>query len=409
MKYEPSKRIELAEYASLEFPGSYELEELLWNNYREQVELHPPSSKTNRKWILEARGWIGRIPLTSDMEIVLQPKIPIENVFGMLEYAYNLSQEKFLFPPGLTNTELLGHFYERLASVLSQKILDRGRKGFYREYNIKKGESPYIRGRLNIRRVYFKPWDVKYECFYEEHTPDVIENQILIWTLRYILHSGLCTPRHSLPIVHRAYRSLQGFATPIPYEARDCLSIFYNRLNQDYQPLHALCRFFLENSGPSHRVGDRTMLPFLIHMPSLYELFVSQWIKAHKNLFPSELSFHPLEKLTMGQGRKIRFEIDLVIYRDGKPYCVLDTKYKIPNDIKNPDINQVVAYASAKDCHKAFLVYPKYPYLPLDTVFRGGNIHVRSLTFSLEGDLEQAGQDFVNDLCMCLDHNNQHR
>lgn len=39
---------------------------------------------------------------------------------------------------------------------------------------------------------------------------------------------------------------------------------FYNRLNQDYEPMHGLCWFFLENIGPTHEQGEHTILPFLV-------------------------------------------------------------------------------------------------------------------------------------------------
>ena len=49
----------------------------------------------------------------------------------------------------------------------------------------------------------------------------------------------------------------------------------YHRLNQDYQPMHGLCRFFLEHSGPTHQDGDSAMIPFVVHMPALFEKFVA--------------------------------------------------------------------------------------------------------------------------------------
>jgi len=35
--------------------------------------------------------------------------------------------------------------------------------------------------------------------------------------------------------------------------------------------LHALCRFFLENSGPAHSSGGHTCFPFLVDMAQLFE------------------------------------------------------------------------------------------------------------------------------------------
>lgn len=391
------RRIKLQEHNILELPEeemSEAVEEIVWKNYRDQIEIESPSFKTNNKWRLISKGWVGRIPISTDLEFILNPKVPLENIFGMLEYAFNLKNFKIL--GSSTDCASIDDFYERLAKILAMKILERGRKGFYRSYKPESGSLCYIRGRLDIRQAVFKPWEIKPKCHYEEHSFDIEDNRILIWTLQYILRGGLCTG-NSLSYVRRAYQSLQGLADPTPFLPSDCIREFYNRLNQDYLSMHSLCRFFLENSGPSHQIGDRTMLPFLVDMASLYEKFVAEWLKANKSLL-LPYTIKPLEKVVIGQGKKVRFEIDLVLYKDGKAHCVLDTKYKIPNEIKNPDFNQVVAYASAKNCHKAFLIYPGKLDVPWDVHLPGGDIRVRSLIFSLDKNIDQSGREFIEDL-----------
>jgi hypothetical protein len=49
------------------------------------------------------------------------------------------------------------------------------------------------------------------------------------------------------------------------------------RLRTYARPVQVL----LENSGPAHERGSQSMLPFLVNMTRLYELFVSEWLKAH--------------------------------------------------------------------------------------------------------------------------------
>jgi len=387
------RRIELIEYESKKFPISEigkEVGMMIWRNYSRQVEVEFPNPKTDEQWQLTARGWVGRIPLNSEMELYLEPKVPLENIFGMLEYAYNLDSFEFL--DGLTDCSCLAELYERLAKLLALKVLDRGRKGLHRAYQPQAGRLPYVRGRLDMRRTCLKPWKVNPECHYEEHTPDVEDNQILAWTLQRILHSGVCTER-SLPQVRQAYRTLRGLATPMPFGPQDCVGRIYNRLNQDYHPIHALCRFFLEQSGPGHRVGDRTMIPFLVNMARLYELFVAEWIKVH---LPPEFSIEPHEKVIIGQGGDIRFDIDMVMYEKAtqRACCVLDTKYKAPTHPENADISQVVTYATTKRCHNAVLIYPSP--VTLNDMF--GDIRVSSLTFSFDGDLDEAGQTFLQHL-----------
>jgi 5-methylcytosine-specific restriction enzyme subunit McrC len=392
--------IDLVEYSPVllarsEIPDA--VGEVLWRNYDTQVTVDFPSPKTGNRWRLTARGWVGHIPLTPDFHLALRPKVQLGNLLRMLEYAYDLKSFRFL--EGLFDCKSLEEFYERLADILANRILNRGRQGFYCAYLPKTEDLPYVRGRINVRQIISKPWDVKVQCDYEEHTADVEENQILAWTLWCIARSGLCTER-VLPTVRRAYHLLQGLVTLQPKSPQVCVGRQYNRLNADYRLLHALCRFFLEQSGPSFEMGERSMLPFLVDMARLYERFVAEWLKAHREtvLLPQGLDIKSQERLYVGEGKDIYFDIDLVLQdaATGGAKYVLDTKYKTPTAPASSDIAQVVAYAEAKGCQEAILVYPTSLVEPLD--IKVGSIKIRSLTFSLAGNLVQAGYRFLEDV-----------
>lgn len=396
----PPRVIELVEYvpvflAQSEIPDA--VGEVLWRNYEKQVAVDFPSPKTGNRWRLTARGWVGHIPLTPDFHLALRPKVQLGNLLRMLEYAYDLKSFRFL--EGLFDCQSLSDFYERLAEILAGRILNRGRQGFYCAYLPKTEDLPYVRGRINVQQVISKPWDVKVQCDYEEHTADVEENQILAWTVWCIARSGLCTER-VLPKVRRAYHLLQGLVTLQPKSPQVCVGRQYNRLNEDYRLLHALCRFFLEQIGPSYEMGERSMLPFLVDMARLYERFVAEWLKAHREtiLLPQGLDIKSQERLYVCVAKDIYFDIDLVLkdVATGVAKYVLDTKYKVPTAPASSDIAQVVAYAEAKGCKEAILVYPMPLIEPLD--IRVGRIRIRSLTFSLAGDLEQAGYRFLEDV-----------
>ena len=395
MSSSSTKTIELIEYKPIvlskeELPD--EIGEFLWKKYGKNVNVEFPSPKTNNSWQLTSQGFVGYIPLTEKFHFSLQPKVSLYNLFRMWEYAYKLESYEVL--PGLMKAESLIEFYEHLANILAKQVLDRSRKGFYRSYLNKTEQLACIRGRLDLRKALQRPWDANLICYYEEHTPDIEENQILAWTLYRIAHSGVCTGR-VLPILRRAYHSLIGLTTLVPFDASACIGRLYNRLNEDYKKLHALCLFFLEQSGPSHKIGDHIFLPFLVDMAFLYERFVAEWLRLN---MPKGLMLESKEHLKIGKGEIIEFEIDLVIYdeKTNAPLYVLDTKYKIPESIDHADFNQIVVYAEAKGCKEAILVYPSLVPKPLDE--RIGDIHVRNITFSLDGNLKAAGSAFLKEL-----------
>ncbi len=389
------KVIELTEYQPVYLAQDalpYGVGQTLWQNYGQQVSVNFPDPTTDNQWRLTSQGWVGYIALTPELHLNLQPKVSLSNLFRMLEYAYKLKSFKFL--AGRVDCHSLPEFYERLAYLLAQRVLERGRKGFQRAYVSNQEIRPYVRGRLDVRQTINRPEQVNLLCHTQEHTTDIEDNQILAWTLRYIIGRGLCSER-VLPTIRQAYRTLQNIVARQPYAAKACQNRSYTRLNADYQPMHALCYFFLAQSGPGHQLGAHPTMPFLVDMARLFELFVAEWLQTHP---PSGLQLKQQERVHIGTTGAIYFDIDLVL-RDSKTgtiQYVLDTKYKTPDKPATDDIFQIVTYAEAKGCREAILLYPKPLRYPIDETI--GQIRVRSLAFDLSGDLEAAGYQMYQTL-----------
>jgi 5-methylcytosine-specific restriction enzyme subunit McrC len=362
----------------------------LWQRYGNYVSVEFPSPKTHEQWQLTAQGWVGYLPLSAGVGLSLQPRAPLANLFRMIEVVYELAP--LALSDDLFHCATLAEFYERLALLLAQRVKERCRTGLFRTYRSRQADLPYVRGTLDLARALSSPVQAKAPCRYEEQTTDVVENQILLWTIWLILHSNFCS-EENLPLLRHVYRLLAGSVSLRSLDPLSCVSRTYNRLNADYRPLHALCRFFLEQSGPSHLLGDREMLAFLVNMGQLYERFVAAWLAAQAQ---DRCAVQIQERLHFGGERGHTFTIDLVIYdrQSGAPLAVLDTKYKTPTaSPASADIAQVVAYATAKGCKEALLVYPVRLAQPLDVWI--GDVRVRSVSFELDGDLEEAGRRFV--------------
>jgi 5-methylcytosine-specific restriction enzyme subunit McrC len=382
--------LELVEYSPLELPYDHVSVadgKLLWERFGKKVDVTFPNPATNNRWRLESQGWVGYIPLSSGLALSLRPRTPLGNIFRMLEYAYRL--ESFQFLDGLYDTSSIEDMYERLANILASRVLDRARRGLYRAYVSDADELPYVRGSLELAQRLRRPWGIHLPCQFQEHTSDVEENRILLWALHSAMRSGICSER-VLPTVRRAFRTLQSSTNLSLVTAAECANRDYNRLNLDYQPLHALARFLIEQSGPSTEWGDRRMVPYLVSMAPLFEQFVAQWLVSH---LPAHLAVKAQENYSIDGS--LAFRIDMVLYdrATGQPLAVLDTKYKTPVSPALADVSQVVSYAVAKGCSDAVLVYPTHLEHALDA--RVGNVRVRTATFDLSGDLEAAGRDFL--------------
>jgi len=131
------------------------------------------------------------------------------------------------------------------------------------------------------------------------------------------------------------------------------------------------------------------MLPFLVDMSRLFELFVAEWLKQH---LPEQFELLIKHKVSVGESDQLSYQIDLVL-RDresSKALCVLDTKYKSSDSPANDDINQVVTYAELQGCQKAVLLYPSP--LTKSSTLKIGSIYVRCFAFNVNGDIEAAGK-----------------
>jgi 5-methylcytosine-specific restriction enzyme subunit McrC len=363
--------------------------EYLFRQYAQQVDVEFPSPKTDHQWRLTANGWVGYIPLPSGKGIYIAPKVPIHNLFGMLEYAYSL--KSFHFLDGQVQCHTLRELYDRFAYILAHGVLSRTRKGLYRTYIPINKTLSHLRGRLDVRRMVRHPTSTDLACRFKRHTSDVEENQILAWSLSRIAHGHQCND-WVLPAVRRAYRAIHPAVTITPFNGKDCVGRSYNRLNDDYRPLHMLCRFFLDHTGPSHELGDQASIPFLVNMGRLYELFVAEWLRAH---LPSTIGIKVQDVLNIGPGLRFNLDITLFDASTSEVKYILDTKYKDVSHSSTEDVAQVVAYSKAKNCTDAILVYPSSVENGHD-VWIGHEIRVRDVAFSLDGDLEQAGQNFMN-------------
>lgn len=384
----------LTEYVPLELPRdalTVAQAELIYARAAGKLGVEAPGPATGHRWRLTPGGWVGYLPIDDDLAISLQPRVKLGNIFRMLEYAYHLD----VFGPddAIHGCTALSDVYERLAGILARQVLSRSRRGLYRDYVPDDDRLLHVRGRIDLPRTAARPWDPQLHCHFQDHTADLEDNAILTQALSTIARSGLCSER-TAPTVRQAYRTVAGPAPARSLVGADCLGRHYNRLNQDYRPMHALSRFFLDHSGPTHKTGDNEMVPFLVDMPLLFETFVARWLERH---LPWRYTVTPQYALPLAGNAGLGIRVDLLLRdADGRVVCVMDTKYKLDDKPRLDDCQQVVAYAVACGCKEAVLLYPR----KLDTAWEiwFGDVRVRALWFGLEGDLVEAGGGMVEEL-----------
>ena len=99
------------------------------------------------------------------------------------------------------------------------------------------------------------------------------------------------------------------------------------------------------------------MLPVLVDMERLFEQFVFEWLRVHA---PPGFTVRSQERVDLDLGHAVSLRIDITIEdaRTGETICIVDTKYKADESDASHDLQQVVAYAAAKNCRTAVLSTP---------------------------------------------------
>jgi 5-methylcytosine-specific restriction enzyme subunit McrC len=360
-----------------------------------KFDVEPPSLFNGYTYGLRSRGWIGQILIGSDLLVRISPKVPIGNLFRMLEVAYNL--RSFRLFDGEIQIETLEDVYERIVSILARRVLDRTRKGLYRGYIDEVDELPYVRGHLDfvgttLNAVRGIP---RIPCRYQDHTADLEDNRILLWTLHQVRRQALRQENVRIEL-DRARRALVGTITLEQCSPGDCINRLYHRLNDDYAPMHGLCRFILEQAGPGIELGDRAFIPFELNMPQLFQSFVAEWLRANA---PPGMTVRSQYHAHIDANLEMKIYIDVVICDEHSqsPIAVLDTKYKANEQPSEADIYQIAFYARELSVDRGMLVYPSALVSPFRMI-HGKDILLESLVFDIGVSPDVAGAAFLDAL-----------
>src|SRR3954454_14949870 len=94
--------------------------EVLVLNSSGRFDLEPASVLNNHTYGLRSRGWVGQIPIGNELLVRVSPKVPVSNLFRMLEVAYQL--QSFQLFSGDIQIESLEEIYERIVSILARRV-----------------------------------------------------------------------------------------------------------------------------------------------------------------------------------------------------------------------------------------------------------------------------------------------
>ena len=203
---------------------------------------------------------VGIHPL-SNFTIIVNPKFSnIESLGRLIQYTSGLADEDIRYDrvkfAKARNQGLEIFIY--ILTLLTKKIL---RQGLYRTYLSVQEDIPYLRGKLLLlptentsgQLLNDARFNLQFSCEHDEYSANVLENQILLYTLRKC--QAWTEWRHRKMEIRRLIHEIDYDVEP-PAEWSNPISMSYvfrdlqyTQLNQRYRKPLEYCELILKNSG----------------------------------------------------------------------------------------------------------------------------------------------------------------
>jgi 5-methylcytosine-specific restriction enzyme subunit McrC len=307
---------------------------------------------------VRARSWIGVLRF-EQFEVHIKPKLAGNylNLIDLLTYTTgfhglrrNIGQRFLEAKPNGGLFDLIVHLF-----VIACEALVNG--GLLFDYVTEEGPLPVLRGRILVREQFNRHSgriDLL-ECRYDEHSTNIIENQILAYALK------MCARYISDAQIHLAVNRLAAVFDALcersTLDLDDARNLTYHRLNQHYQEAHQLAWILLDGLGIKdlYTIRELRSFAFLIDMDKVFERFV--WKIVNQALERTTLQVHYQKHdrsilwNTLTNKPYASIIPDLLVQSSLYPQrrLVIDAKYKRYNSqkITPGDIYQNFLYAYA--------------------------------------------------------------
>jgi 5-methylcytosine-specific restriction enzyme subunit McrC len=308
------------------------------------------SRKVSGEFIIKADSKVGFISVQG-VQVNVAPRFPIYNIFyflGLLE-EIKLDSEKVQISESNDFLTVLFQSFIRSVSSATQKGLISG-------YVSREDSLQVLKGRIDFSRQLRKSPESQFpfEVTFDDYVEDVPENQILKKALRISLKFGLQN------------RRLRNQAQNLLFNFKDVSDVVQvpswnaSRLNNHYWNALRLGELIISGNGFHENTGDIQINGFSIDMYKVFEDFIARQLAERIN---NSDDFVATQKSLLLDVRGVyREKPDLIWYRKGEPFQVMDTKYKKPEgemeqrDSLN-DLRQVISYASLLGLKEAHLIY----------------------------------------------------
>ncbi len=302
-------------------------------------------------WRVSAHHYVGSINVAG-LQVLVKPKIPLENLFLMLEVGLRPRDWKDEVVSYQKTSDLLPAFVSFFARTTETTLA----RGLYHSYREHQDRLIALRGRVDIARQLAQPGVViPTACRFTEFTAEVIENTYL----KAAVSRARRVARVPAEDRRRLMKHLVALedVSDVLHHHSDHERLVFTRLNEHYKPALRLAQLILANLTLKDDIGGMQTSAFMLDMNELFERFVTERLRRELR---GRLGVDSQHSATLDKDRRVPIRPDLLFRSAGEPSFVADVKYKLTDDKatgRNPDYYQLLAYTTALELRQGALIY----------------------------------------------------
>jgi 5-methylcytosine-specific restriction enzyme subunit McrC len=315
-----------------------------------QIEIRVAPGATEDSWELKPGSKVGVVTV-GEYQFLILPKIGIRNVLALM----NLPTHKERWADDLFFYGDDQGIFVAMVRAFLQTLERTFLQGLKHDY-IEREERLFApRGRIDTRALARRPAiPIPVPCRFDDYSADTPMNQFLLSAIRRsTLVPGV--PSRERRHLHHMESLFEGIREDDDF-LRFVRAWSPNRLERHYLPSIRLATLILENLSIRTASGAAIGTTFLLDMNEVVELFVSEELR--QRLEPS-LSVKLQYPSHLDTNNEVRIKPDIVVIGSGGPLVIADVKYKLIeelDEVRNADLYQVAAYASALGVSHAVLI-----------------------------------------------------
>ena len=250
--------------------------------------------------------------------------IPIQNVYYMLSYAFQVLNEQ-----GYKNiaTEQFHNTAELMAAILEKGIAVQLKRGLGKEYIPQTEALSSLRGKINIAESIKTQSMLRKQliCTYDEFSVNSTMNRIIKSTVELLLRSNISKQRK------KNLRKLMVYFGEVDFIDLHTVNwnVQYNRNNQTYCMLISICYLVVKGLLQTQSDGSTKLMDFLDEqrMCRLYEKFILEYYrKEYKNQITANASQIPWQLDNEENSMLPVMQSDIMLRCDDR-VLIIDAKY----------------------------------------------------------------------------------